>query len=212
MPKLGNCPSLPKSASRVQASGASRLGKSSTIIHHTDSPPTSEKTGFPIFETQAGYNGRVKPYIDGVSPEASALILSKQPFTTGEGRKSPLWALYKLSNFDKHRTLCLTGATLHGGNFKFSGLAPYITADYTATVAGPFKHNTPFLTVRFHGTAWPFAGPVEKVKVQGPMTFGVAFDEGEPAVAGMQVMPVVRVLNSRVIEIVQQFAKEILRV
>ena len=181
------------------------------VIHHTGSPPTGSKSGFPIFETETGYRNRAGPLIAGVSPEARALIEARQPFATGDGILSPLWGLYELSNFDKHRTLHLTGATLEGVELKFSGLAPHIRYEVTARPAGPFKHDTVFLTVRFPGTEWPFAGSVEKVKVQGPMRFGVAFDEGSPA-AGMPVLPVLRVIARRVIEIVQQFAKEILRV
>ena len=51
--------------------------------------------------------------LKGVGANAKAFIKTLQPFSTGEGTNSPLWHLHELSNFDKHRRICLASAVTH---------------------------------------------------------------------------------------------------
>ncbi len=184
------------------------------VIHNTGAPPVKPKQSqFPIYAVLEGPGGYAENYgrwLAGVSDEARTLIQSAQPFATGEGTKSPLWRLHELSNFDKHRTLHLTRSLLDAGELKFSGLAP--STPYEARIRlGQFKHNAAFLTLTFGGDKPPLAGPAEKVRVKGPMTFGIAFDEGSP-LAEEPVIPMLRVVTTGTVEFVQQCAEEIFRV
>jgi hypothetical protein len=189
------------------------------VFHKTKGPPPKPKaTKFPIhltLEGDDGYGKNAGRAIAGVSSEAAALIERSQPFSTGDGVANPLWALHGLSNLDKHRTIALTSARMAAANLKFRGLAPGVKCNAVLR-PGPFKHDTVCLSLRFPGTEWPFAGPVSKVKVEGPFSFGVAFDKGRTAeenpASDLPVVPVLRVLHRRVTEIIQQFAKEIFRV
>jgi hypothetical protein len=184
------------------------------VIHHTGSPPTSNKTQFPIFETEKGYRDRSGPNIAGVSPEAATLIESLQPFATGKDgdprasiQRQPLWLLHELSNFDKHRTLHLVDVAIAGVDLKFSGLLPGIECTFTARRPGPVKDGTVFLSVRFGGTAWPFSVPPDQVKMDGPIQTDILFDEGCAAVAEARVVPLLGSIGSTVYETIKRIAE-----
>lgn len=92
------------------------------VLQSTGVESTNNKGQFPIFKNETGFNSRgVRQNLVGVSAEATALIKTFQPFSTGEGTDSPLWHLRELSNWDKHRALHLTCSTTHhlkiGHNF-----------------------------------------------------------------------------------------------
>jgi hypothetical protein len=178
------------------------------VIHHTGAPPTSNKTCFPIFETNGGYKGRSGPCIAGVSPTAAALIGSKQPFATGEGASSPLWQLYELSNFDKHRTLHLMGAFFEARKYELVGLAPAVPMKTDPKISGPFEDGTEFLVVEFGGTADPFSVPVEQVKMEGDLRIDIAFDDRCRPVANARVIPILGGIGRRVHETIEEIASK----
>lgn len=70
----------------------------------------SRRHQFPIFETADGYRKRADGMIDGVSPEAAALIEGEQPYRRlpDAPRKDLLWLLQDLHNTDKHRVIPTT--------------------------------------------------------------------------------------------------------
>jgi hypothetical protein len=75
------------------------------------------RTQFPIFNCPSKYKRYGLPMLEGLSDEVTGFIKRFQPFDTGENSNSPLWHLAKLSNFDKHRTLHLTGGTMEKFEF-----------------------------------------------------------------------------------------------
>jgi hypothetical protein len=179
------------------------------VIHETGAPPTVTKTQFPIFETEAGYLKRTPEFLHGVGGDAKALIESLQPFRTGEGVRSPLWQLLKLSDFDKHRTLHLAGAKNQAAQLKLSGLTPHMPVEVSTTI-GPLEDGAPFLTVHFPGTSQPFPKTPDDVKVKGPLGLGIVFDKGSVAVAGEGVAETLGSVGKRVYENIERVAREVL--
>jgi hypothetical protein len=180
------------------------------VIHCTGNLPTTH-TQFPIFETEAGYNKRSAHRIAGVSEEVAALIRKEQPFVAGEdARSDPLWQLHELSNFDKHRTIHLTGVSLQGAALRFSGIHPGARYNWETRAPGPFKDDTAIMEITFLGSDWPFIVPVDEVEVQGPMRFDVAFYKGVKVVSQQSVIPALGRISSRVYETIKRISIEIL--
>lgn len=176
------------------------------IVHHTGSEPT-HKTQFPIFKDEANYRDHI---IRGVSPEARTLIKSLQPFATGESHKSPLWHLYLLSNFDKHRTLSLTCAAIAEAKLTYSGIAPGMRVLVEHPI-GPLVDNALVLRLRFLDPGDPFIVPIEQVKVDGPTRGYVAFDDPCPeGAAGAPLLRALYEMGGRVVVNVRRIAEEIL--
>jgi hypothetical protein len=187
------------------------------VILETGKPPqptkagTTPKTGFPVFQYFQGYKSdRGEPLLlRGVGSSAKALIESLQPFSTGEGVNSPLWHMKELNDFDKHRTLHLTGASLHGGDVVFPDLAPGVSIlEREVRQAGPVEDGTVLFRARLSGTKDPFQ-PGAEVEVESPLLFGVAFDQTSPAVGGALVIPTLGTIGVRVDEILKRAASEI---
>jgi hypothetical protein len=79
------------------------------VVKNTGAPPTGTDSGYPIFRTADGYNGRAPQKIRGVSPSAANRILAAQPFHLGDRAEEELtWAVQELNNTDKHRLIPVT--------------------------------------------------------------------------------------------------------
>lgn len=70
----------------------------------------TNKTMFPIFETQAGFRDRAvgsggNKMLDGLNNDQIALVEAAQPYAqvVGYWGGDPLWILHQLNNIDKHR-------------------------------------------------------------------------------------------------------------
>ena len=67
----------------------------------------AKESEFPIYRYESNQLAR---RIRGIHPDAQAILKTLQPYNRGDDFAShPLWALYELSNIDKHRLL-LVGA------------------------------------------------------------------------------------------------------
>lgn len=177
------------------------------ILETGAKPPKEAKIQFPIFIKEPGFDSRGVPtMLKGVGISAIAVIKSLQPFATKEGEKSPLWLLSQLSNWDKHRSISLAGASTHrifahqqiseGENLLF--IFP----------AGVFKDNTPLFGRHVPPGPEPFLERARKVEVEGEVTFYVVFKEPVTAY-GLSVMITLHVLGKRVFTIYERINKEI---
>jgi len=86
-----------------------------------DPPPNPNKSGFPIFDTEQGFEDKGAALIDGAGAEVAAIIKAIQPgvrtSTTKAAHRDPLWSLYQLSNTEKHQLVLTVGGATHGANF-----------------------------------------------------------------------------------------------
>jgi hypothetical protein len=176
-------------------------------------PGSTTKTGFPIFETPGGYDGDrgERLMLHGVGAPARALIRSEQPFHTGEDVASPLWHLHVLSNFDKHRTLHVTGASLHRLQLIYPPMPPDVRIKIRILESpepGPIEHGTVLHRALLSTTRHPLPPGERKVKVNN-FELGVAFDRASPEVAGSAVIPVLGAIGVRVDKILKRAATEI---
>jgi hypothetical protein len=92
--------------------------------------PTKRNT-FPICNTPDCFSSEVrKNRLQGVSPEAQAIIDGWQPYRRGKDLCDlhPLWILSEFTNIDKHRTLNLTTVIANTMNLQ--------AGDFTVTVVG----------------------------------------------------------------------------
>ncbi|MET0514685.1 MAG: hypothetical protein ABW047_05080 [Nitrospiraceae bacterium] len=73
----------------------------------------SRRVYFPISDNQAKYETDGRRQIEGVKPEAIAVIDAIRPYKGGNER---LWQLHKLNNVDKHRLLIMVGSAFQTVN------------------------------------------------------------------------------------------------
>lgn len=146
------------------------------VVYATDkAPPDNSRTQFPIFDEPAKFKVNSLKMLAGVGSQATALIKTLQPFSTGEGTKSPLWHLNQLSNIDKHRALHLTGGFMETFNFTLPPLLnPGRIVDKSVRERGAFEHNTVVASGRFLSDLPLFAEPV---KVDAQISFHIVFDQ-----------------------------------
>ena len=144
-------------------------------------PKDWRRIEFPIFSTQAGWDGKVgwKRKIWGVSPQNRARIERLQPFCCGEATatRHPLWVLHELDNVDKHRSLNIVGAAMSVSHLEFVGLGSgHVELRHQST--GPFQDGAEMarflIPPEFH----------TQVEVNDRYRFDVAFDKGPPAYGG----------------------------
>jgi hypothetical protein len=150
--------------------------------------PTN-RTVFPIFETDAAYQKQKTLIVKGMPPKALTLIDELQPYFGGRTPlNDPLWFLYQLDNADKHRTLNLTQGRL----------VPAVVSIITqksrvepVTVAGGVVHNgaevASFRLADFRLD--------EYVKVDGEGTSLITLDDAGPWGQEPVVNLVVKALN-----------------
>jgi hypothetical protein len=179
------------------------------ILETKTTPPESAKIQFPIFDTEPGFKSRGVPtMLKGVGIDAIALIKSLQPFATGERNQSPLRHLRELSNWDKHRSISLTGASTHGvsvqGRMEDGG-ALLIFSN------GPFKDDTPMFGREVPPGPEPFLTRASKVEMEGKTTFYVAFEEPITA-KGLNVGITLDIIGRNVATICSRIKKEIFKI
>jgi hypothetical protein len=160
------------------------------VIHATDKPPTDRaRTQFPIFLESSKFDTSGLSMLIGVSKHATDLIKSLQPFSTGEGAKSPLWHLNQLSNIDKHRTLHLTGGTVQAFNFSFPPVVNPGKIDKQISERGAFEHNTVIARGRMFSELPMFGN---QVKVNAEISFDIVFDQCSAPVGEWSVIGTLR--------------------
>ena len=175
------------------------------VILETGKHPVVTKSQFPIFLHEAGYNERAKGFLKGVGNKPRAVIKALQPFSTGENERSPLWQLHELSNWDKHRSLRLTGAHLHPWqNYIEVGITklPGAFTGMQAVAPGTFEDNTVIMSLTFTGL-WDESST--DVEVEGDFAFDISLNKIGPA-QGAVVIPTLLIIHQRVFEIGKQLS------
>jgi hypothetical protein len=154
---------------------------------------TSNRTQFPIFDEDpfippkpsdsrkvkdrreralARFNGQV----DGMRPDDVAYIKRLQPYSRRKGPKGhPLSILARLSNWDKHNELALSGQTLRGYRIRYRNRRNARFQFIEVKPPGLFKDGTEFGRGIFVET-----GPNANMHVDLVFDFDIAFEEGPP--------------------------------
>ena len=180
------------------------------VVHETGNPPTTFDTQFPIFQTEAGYNTRGEPIrLKGVGTKAKALIKILQPFSTGEGTDSPLWHLHELSNFDKHRRICLTGAVTH--QLHVQGVVGEVTRLMVGQ-QGKLQDGAILIGVTLAASNIPILERAANVKMDGGFTYYITLQEPLLSQNDEQIVKFLNLIGMRVVEIVKRIDKEILAI
>lgn len=89
---------------------------------YTDPLPNeaAQTSEFPIFSDREMTDSERRRKLGCVDPDAAAIIEDLQPHNRGDGyQEDPLWQLYELARFDRHRLLHITAAQL--GMFAIGG-------------------------------------------------------------------------------------------
>lgn len=178
------------------------------VILETGAPPVANKTQFPVFLTEAGFNNkrRGENFLHGVGTEAKAIIKSLQPYSTGEGEDSPLWHLHELSNWDKHRTIYLTQALTESVSIEAPG---NLIKGLFAFPTGPLEDGTVLGGVQFiDRPEIPFVDWIGQVDVKFHFTTHIGFKH-PPLLEGQNIEPTLAAMGSRVIAIVNRVYEEI---
>jgi hypothetical protein len=180
------------------------------VIHETGNPPTTLDTQFPIFQTEVGYNTRGEPVrLKGVGARAKALIKTLQPFSTGEGTNSPLWHLHELSNFDKHRRICLTGSVTH--QLHVQGVIGEITGLMVGQ-QGKLQDGAILIGATLAASNIPILERAVNVKMDGGFTYYITLQEPSLSQNDEQIIKFLNFIGMRVAEIVEQVRKQILTI
>jgi hypothetical protein len=184
----------------------------SLVVHATGSPPGKrERTQFPIFKHPPEGTFSKLSMLKGVSQDAASLIKTFQPFDTGEKERSPLWHLNRLSNFDKHNMIHLTGGTIEAHNFSFPTLEAAAYIERGIRKRGAFEHNTPVAWGRIFSDQPPFG--VRALKVKAEISFDVIFDDrSSPASGEWSVIRTLRDGGNRVTTILTKLGREIFKI
>ena len=151
-------------------------------------PPNEDTSEFPIFLDRAKYRRRGIERVVGAPPESQAIIEDLQPFQRGdEAHLDPLWSLYDLSRFDKHRLLHLSVAGLSGADYFVSAPAGS-RSEFDTVRFGPFEDGKVI-------ARWPLNpdSDVATPDVGKPFgfTFAITFDpdgpgQGQPVGEGLR--------------------------
>jgi hypothetical protein len=174
---------------------------------HEKFPPDRFRNQFPIFIGPAKFKLNGLPMLRGLNRESTNLIESFQPFSTGENVRSPLWHLGELSNFDKHRTLHLTGGTLEAFKFTFPPLVNPGRISKTVRERGAFQNNTIIAEGQFIGRGHPFGD--QEVKMKADCLFNVVFDERTPVVPEYAVIGTLLDIADRTVSILEKISADI---
>ena len=168
---------------------------------------------FPIFMDESNFVSHgIKRFLPGIDGTHVDMIRSEQPFSTadggtGEGRNSPLWHLYELSNADKHRTLQLTGTTIENFEFTFPRVTQKIQYRLIEVKEpGPVEKDTILWRGHMIGvTEWPFS----KKEFHSTLLIDVAFDQRVTAVGGLPVHSILNNIANRTDRILRRFFNDV---
>lgn len=168
---------------------------------------------FPIFLKADNFrrNGVLTPAIQarigGMSPSHQTAIEEEQPFQGKYGvpEDDPLWVLYGLSNFDRHRDLHLASTTIREGREEFdpSWFAERYFTQIVANYGKPFEGETEVARYRINPAAHEVV-PQVAVQVKANVAFSIAFDEKGPG-AGRPVINTLGGIGDRVARLVGRF-------
>ena len=131
------------------------------VIANSEEP--TRRNAFPVFIEPKLYKTESRSKLQGVCPDAIAVIDRLQPCNGG---RDALWELEELGNKDKHRRLHLVTVSMEKGALD----VPMTSIDDVEFIpyVGPVEDGTVLLTVRPHD-----------VEVKFNPTFTIAFDEPE---------------------------------
>jgi hypothetical protein len=133
------------------------------------------KSGFPIFETEKGFNGRGIDIIRPLDPRAIEIIRELQPYHMGQdAQRHPLWVLYHLSNIDKHRHLGAVIGSIRGPWVQLMEPDDGPIAMFPDMAAGVFYDGDEI--ARFPATRHEVVR--RQLELEGQLTAFVALDEG----------------------------------
>ena len=119
-----------------------------------------------------------------VHPDDLAIIERTQPYKGRDhGIGRVLFALNRLSNWDKHNAIHLSGSVLADSWFGFEAIQDVELERTEFGHTGTFQNGTVVAVC-----ACRFTGPDPKVKMNGELAYGVAFLDGPPGVKGMDVV------------------------
>lgn len=175
------------------------------ILLQTGKESTSNKIQFPIFDTESGFNSRGDKMLEGLDPKMRAFFRSLQPFATGEGVKSPLWHLSKLSNRDKHRDISVAFV----GIGKARSSTPVSMAGGGVIVGDPsaLKEEAVLYGVILPPSSAPIDERIRDVNVDCEATLHIVFKE--PATQrGLRADELLDTIGKRVFDITERISAE----
>lgn len=164
---------------------------------------------FPIFRDPDEYRTRGRRMLKSVSREHRERIEGMQPYARGDDAEAdPLWALYLISNRDKHRMLHTAIAIFAGGAFRLIANDDVGGLGDIHWTFGALKGGREFARISILE-----AGSHPKVKVEGQVPFGIAFgdasDANERVLVDENVLGVLALeIAPRVRQIVESFAED----
>ena len=131
----------------------------------------SEKHMFPICTTLDAFNNQInRGRLDGVTPDALAVIQAMQPYHMGQDAISHVLAvLDSFCNINKHRRILLTALATH---FSRTEIVSSTVGRSIQTTLSPRYHNAEI----FASHAITEGG--EEMEMQGDAVFFVTFNEG----------------------------------
>ena len=163
---------------------------------------------FPIFLEREDFRNpasgnltpAVRKRIDLLRPDHQAVIEDEQPFQGrhGEPEDDPLWLLYCLSNFDRHRFIHLTSIITTASFQSFTPPEAAARFEQVRVSYGAFESEAEVARFRI------LDGPELDVHVESNVRFAVAFRDAGPG-AGRPVLQVLGGIGVRVAEIMQRF-------
>jgi len=168
---------------------------------------------FPIFLKSEDFrkNGvltrAIQKRIGGTSSTHQAMIESEQPFQGKYGvpEDDPLWILYCLSNYDRHRDLHLVSITIREGREEFEPrwFADRYFTQISTNYGKPFEGETEVARYCIDPAAYNVI-PQVAMNVESKVTFNIAFDQKGPG-AGRPVINTLGSIGDRVTRLIGRF-------
>ncbi|MCG8650025.1 MAG: hypothetical protein MI861_09335 [Pirellulales bacterium] len=77
------------------------------IVERSPGGEIDRFTGFPIYETEADFNGGIDNKLRGITRKARDVVVATKPYKTGNNEPGNflLWAISQLDNRDKHKLI-----------------------------------------------------------------------------------------------------------
>lgn len=156
---------------------------------------------FPIRDSPTG-KGSTRWWGDRIgllTPTQQTVVKGEQPYVRYKNapESDPLWLLYELSDYDRHRSLHTTIVTTSESTFAV--VPPDLRSAYRMVggpTFGPVDGDTE--VVRFEIV---HKGPQTTVQVESQARFNITFAQGTPAAAGYPVVSTIGAIAIRVYEI-----------
>lgn len=175
--------------------------------------PVHSRVDFPIFLKREGFRKgdalteSVRQSIGGMSLANQAKIEGEQPFQGkyGVSEDDPLWTLYCLSNYDRHRNLHVVNTTIRdmGREIEPRAFADRYFTQVSSNYGKPFEGETEVARYRIDPAANDVVPPIQ-VNVKAHVMFNIAFDEKGPG-AGRPVISTLGAIGDRVARLLGQF-------